>query len=386
MQKAQVQPAPGLMSALTERSFTSPTPRTYAIRALDLKASMESRRSQARSGRRLPGCRRFPSAVRPAKGNGSEPSTGTSSGSRTRRPSLYRHGRATPDLEAQPRNEHHRRVRRSQDTRTLRTTPRFRQVRPAGSGLATGGKNLFVADSEVSGIRASAGIAAKEPFVRTIVRTGLFNFGDRDGQRGSRSCFNTALGRSIRRQPPALCRGYVQQSRQGLQSPRTQEVKSLVPDRISPAKAMIPVVVLSAGRAECRPGSSLYVADTNNHKVRVVDHKNQLGQDTGPGRISTFASPGASCPELFARAKVDVRCRRSRCRRETRSSSRSRSHCRRAAEAQCGGTATSYLVETPGKTGILAPQVSPEGGVDQAADDPVTSRSKCHSPRPLPPE
>ena len=54
------------------------------------------------------------------------------------------------------------------------------------SGLATDGENLFVADSEVSGVRAITGIAAKEPFVRTIAGTGLFDFGDRDGRGATR--------------------------------------------------------------------------------------------------------------------------------------------------------------------------------------------------------
>jgi thiol-disulfide isomerase/thioredoxin len=48
------------------------------------------------------------------------------------------------------------------------------------SGLATDGKNLYVADSEVSAIRA---ITLKgEPRVRTIVGKGLFKFGDMDGK------------------------------------------------------------------------------------------------------------------------------------------------------------------------------------------------------------
>jgi thiol-disulfide isomerase/thioredoxin len=48
------------------------------------------------------------------------------------------------------------------------------------SGLATDGKNLYVADSEASAIRAIT--LEGEPRVRTIVGKGLFDFGDTDGQ------------------------------------------------------------------------------------------------------------------------------------------------------------------------------------------------------------
>ena len=49
------------------------------------------------------------------------------------------------------------------------------------SGLATDGKNLFVADSEVSGVRVITGINTDHPEVGRIVGQGLFKFGDIDG-------------------------------------------------------------------------------------------------------------------------------------------------------------------------------------------------------------
>src|SRR5262249_26467021 len=48
------------------------------------------------------------------------------------------------------------------------------------SGLATDGKNVYVADSEASAIRAITLVG--EPRVRTIVGKGLFEFGDTDGR------------------------------------------------------------------------------------------------------------------------------------------------------------------------------------------------------------
>ena len=61
-------------------------------------------------------------------------------------------------------------------------TARFAQP----SGLATDGENLFVADSEVSGVRVITGIKGERgPFVRTVVGEGLFKFGDEDGKAGA---------------------------------------------------------------------------------------------------------------------------------------------------------------------------------------------------------
>ena len=50
------------------------------------------------------------------------------------------------------------------------------------SGLATDGKSLFVADSEVSGVRIVTGLNEADPKVGRIVGEGLFEFGDRDGK------------------------------------------------------------------------------------------------------------------------------------------------------------------------------------------------------------
>src|SRR5262249_3614425 len=86
------------------------------------------------------------------------------------------------------------------------------------SGLATDGDNLFVADSEVSGVRVITGIGTGQPVVRTIAGMGLFKFGDQDGR-----------GAAVRLQH---CLGLAYQ------------------------------------------GGRLYIADTYNNKVKVCDPKN----------------------------------------------------------------------------------------------------------------
>ncbi|HEV8672821.1 MAG TPA: thioredoxin-like domain-containing protein [Methylomirabilota bacterium] len=95
------------------------------------------------------------------------------------------------------------------------------------SGITTDGKRLYFADSEASAIRSADLDPAGE--VRTLVGTGLFEFGDVDGHGGA-----------VRLQHPLG-------------------------------------VAFHAGK--------LYVADTYNHKVKVVE--------PGPGRVATFAGDGA---------------------------------------------------------------------------------------------
>lgn len=63
------------------------------------------------------------------------------------------------------------------------------------SGLATDGKLLYVADSEVSAIRSIS--LGKKPMVHTIVGSGLFVFADRDGQGDEvrlQHCLGVAFG------------------------------------------------------------------------------------------------------------------------------------------------------------------------------------------------
>ena len=66
------------------------------------------------------------------------------------------------------------------------------------SGLATDGENLFVADSEVSGVRVITGVHDEQGrSFAPIVGEGLFEFGDNDG-RPARSAFSIAWGLPMR--------------------------------------------------------------------------------------------------------------------------------------------------------------------------------------------
>ena len=220
------------------------------------------------------------------------------------------------------------------------------------SGLATDGENLFVADSEVSGIREITGIASKEPLVRTVVGTGLFEFGDRDGRGASvrlQHCLGVAYGDGH------LYIADTYNNKIKVCTPRSQLVRSLVGSH-KPGDSDDPPHFYQPGGLSVA-GSNLYVADTNNHKIRVVDLKTNA--------VKTLALAGLSPPRpvrrapSFARAKVmNVP----------------------AVEAPAGNsiklavsiplpkgykfneeTPLDYLIETPGKTGILSADLPAEG-------------------------
>ena len=121
-------------------------------------------------------------------------------------------------------------------------TPAFAQP----SGLATDGKTLYVADSEVSAIRAVPLDGKGE--VRTIVGEGLFEFGDVDGV-GDKVRLQHALG-----------------------------------------------VAYHDGK--------LYVADTYNSKIKVIDPKTRSSQTYGGenGWLTGSTVQRAGRPELRRRA------------------------------------------------------------------------------------
>jgi sugar lactone lactonase YvrE len=139
-------------------------------------------------------------------------------------------------------------------------------AQPSGLALEEAAETLFVADSEVSAIRA---VALEGGYVHTVVGTGLFDFGDADG-----------VGDAVRLQHPlglAFADGvlYVADS-------YNHKIK-----RCDPAARRVESW-LGSGEPGLRDGTGakaqfsepgglsltdgkLYVADTNNHVIRVCD-------------------------------------------------------------------------------------------------------------------
>ena len=156
------------------------------------------------------------------------------------------------------------------------------------SGLATDGKNLYVADSESNIIRA---IDLSDGQVRTLVGGDLFEFGDVD-----------ATGNDVRLQHPL---GLVSFGNKLLIADTyNHKIKELDPQKQRVSS------LLGSGKPGQADGSSpmfyepggltiangkLYVADTNNHAIRVVDLKTK---ETSTLRINGLTPPAKSMASL----------------------------------------------------------------------------------------
>jgi DNA-binding beta-propeller fold protein YncE len=145
------------------------------------------------------------------------------------------------------------------------------------SGLATDGKSLYVADSEVSAIR-SVPLGGKGQ-VSTIVGRGLFEFGDRDGE-GIDVRIQHALGVIYLDGKLYVADTY------------NNKLKVLDPEKRS-CKTFL------GGKKEdtfnepaglSYANGKIYVADTNAHRIRVVDMKTK--------EVSTLALTGVEPPKV----------------------------------------------------------------------------------------
>ncbi len=149
------------------------------------------------------------------------------------------------------------------------------------SGLATDGKHLFVADSEVSGVRSLA-LAAKR--VDTIVGVGLFGFGDRDGE-GSKVRLQHCLGLAYGEGGLYIADSYNNKIK--VCDPATKAVETLVGAGPAGADDNPPKFYQPGGLSVL--GSTLYVADTNNHAIRKV----HLG---GSHKVTTLDTSSIKAP------------------------------------------------------------------------------------------
>lgn len=220
------------------------------------------------------------------------------------------------------------------------------------SGLATDGEHLFVADSEVSGVRMITGIKGRAPMVRTIVGMGLFEFGDHDGK-GESVRLQHDLGLAYGDGHLFIADTYNNKIKACV--PRTRTVHTLVGAH-KPGDTDTPPHFYEPGGISVA-GSELYVADTNNHKIRAVDLKSHAVRTITLSGI-TAPKPAFRRPSFPNATVVDVP----------------------AVEAAPGDSVTLevsldiarglklneegsllYLVETPGKSGVLSDKVKPEG-------------------------
>ena len=135
------------------------------------------------------------------------------------------------------------------------------------SGITTDGNRLYFSDSETSAIR-SAELDPKGK-VRTIIGLGLFEFGDRDGE-----------GHLVRLQHPLGIA--MKDSALYITDSYNHKIKLIMP---VPRSSVTLLGTGSAGYVEGGPeeatfsepaglsiaGGKMYIADTNNHAIRVAD-------------------------------------------------------------------------------------------------------------------
>jgi sugar lactone lactonase YvrE len=147
------------------------------------------------------------------------------------------------------------------------------------SGLASDGDTLYVADSEVSAIRAVSLGARSE--VQTIVGEGLFEYGDDDGI-GSKVRLQHALGVCFHKGKLFIADTY------------NSKIKVIEPDKRScttflgePAGWLNEPMFNEPGGLTFA-GDTMYVADTNGHRIRVVDLKTKA--------VSTLKLEGVEAP------------------------------------------------------------------------------------------
>jgi DNA-binding beta-propeller fold protein YncE len=156
--------------------------------------------------------------------------------------------------------------------------PRNRACFAQPSGLATDGKTLYVADSEVSAVRSLSLLGKGE--VSTIVGKGLFVFGDVNGE-----------GDDVRLQHPlGIC---YEGGELYVADTYNNKIKVLDPT----TRACTTLLVGKKGQALFdEPGGlsfaagKLYVADTNAHRIRVVDLASK--------QVSTLELRGVRVPRI----------------------------------------------------------------------------------------
>lgn len=137
------------------------------------------------------------------------------------------------------------------------------------SGLATDGGSLFIADAEASAVRRATPGGETE----TVVGTGLFDFGDRDGT-GDEARLQHALGLAWWEAERALLVADTYNHRVRRVDPATREARAFAgggrrgfaDGAAADARFWEP-----GGVTVAADGTRAYVTDTNNHALRVVD-------------------------------------------------------------------------------------------------------------------
>jgi DNA-binding beta-propeller fold protein YncE len=150
------------------------------------------------------------------------------------------------------------------------------------SGLTTDGKDLYVADSEVSAIRRVPLNGKGE--VSTIVGKGLFVFGDEDGG-ADKARLQHALGVVYHGGKLYVADTY--NSKVKVIDPENKTSETLIGGE-KPGWLTTPLLSEPGGISYA--AGKLYVADTNAHRIRVIDLKTKA--------IATLKLQGVEAPKV----------------------------------------------------------------------------------------
>jgi sugar lactone lactonase YvrE len=163
---------------------------------------------------------------------------------------------------------------------TLRDGPLEGSCFAQPSGLATDGKTLYVADSETSSIRMVPMDGKGE--VKTVVGLGLFQFGDIDGE-GDSVRLQHALGVAFHDGLLYVADTY--NSKIKIIDPVKRTSKTFLG---GDADGWLGTPLFSEPGGICFADGKLYLADTNAHRIRVVDLKTKT--------VSTLKLQGVEAP------------------------------------------------------------------------------------------
>jgi DNA-binding beta-propeller fold protein YncE len=220
------------------------------------------------------------------------------------------------------------------------------------SGLASDGQHLFVADSEVSGVRVITGIGTNASGVRTIVGQGLFEFGDKDGH-GASVRLQHCLGLSFGNNHLYIADSYNNKIK--ICEPKNRTVHTFVGLHKAGDSDDPPHFYEPGGLSATE--DKLYVADTNNHKIRVVELKTRT--------VKTLALAGLTAPQLAPKPPSFPNKRVIQVASATAEPGKSIEFAVSIPLARGyklnEEVPLVYLVETPERSGMLGPEVSPSG-------------------------
>ena len=212
---------------------------------------------------------------------------------RGRQGHLYRHGRYAPDLETRRRLGNSRVCLPEQAMKISRTGRRLRPTSPSPAGWPPTARTCSSPTRKCRECGSSPVSRADSPLVRTIVGQGLFEFGDKDG-RGATVRLQHCLGLAYAGGHLYIADTYNNKIK--ISEPRNRSVHTLVGAHKAGDSDDPPHFYEPGGLSAVE--DRLYVADTNNNKVRTVDLEDARRQNSGTRGPDTLpaSSPG---PRVF---------------------------------------------------------------------------------------